>query len=552
MSLATYTGPFGRPQLQHLLRRTLFGVSPADLAHFAGMTLQQVVNELLTFSTTTPPPLKTYWVNSGGNPNPNGVDPNVPFGTTWVDTPRDWNWAVNVTPYRNESYMRWWVGNMVTQERNLREKMTLYWSNHLVTQVYAVGAPDASYRWNQYLRDNCLGNFRQMMFDITLDPAMLIYLNGFLNQVGAADENYARELMELFTLGEGSGYTEEDVQKAAKVLTGFTTRYFVNNVPSNTYVIFIPADHDTTNKQFSAFFNNTVVQGQTGPNGGTTEINALLDMIFQKQEVSLHVCRRLYRFFVHSEITPQVESQVIAPLAQIFRNHAGSPDQMRHVMYALLTSARFFSEEVRSCMVKSPVDLVIGHARTFMLPMPDSSLPEARYNLWAQLHDVLENCGQPPAVPPDVAGWPAYYMQPAYDTVWVDTATYVHRRNFVRNLLINGLSTPNNLYDPASRNLQFQVNLVQLVQQFSNPSDPNVVVSEACDLLFAVPVSQAVKDHLKNDFLLQGQTMDAYWTSIWNAYVNNPEIPDPVAQSVPVRLRNMFLDMMEAAEFQLH
>src|SRR6187549_1364280 len=148
---------------------------------------------------------------------------------------------------------------MVGQERNLREKMTLYWSNHLVTQVFAVFTPDAMYRYNQYLRDNCLGNFRQMLYDVTVHPAMLLYLNGFLNVNDAPDENYARELMELFTLGQGSGYTEGDVQQAAKVLTGWTVKYSINGNPVLATTVFTPSDHDTTDKQFSAFFDNTVI-----------------------------------------------------------------------------------------------------------------------------------------------------------------------------------------------------------------------------------------------------------------------------------------------------
>lgn len=552
MPITPYTGPFGRQQLLHLLRRSLVGVTPADIAHFEGMTLNQVVDQLLTFSTAADPPLKTYWVNSGGNPNPGGVDPLVPFGSTWVDTPRDMNASPNVAPYRNHSFLNWWVGNLLTQDRNLREKLVLFWSNTVVTQVWGVQDPAANYLYNKLLRDNCLGNYRQLMYDVTLHPAMLIYLNGFLNQVGAADENYGRELMELFTLGQGSGYTEADVQAAARVLTGFTVKYFVGTTPAIIYVQYYPSDHDTGSKQFSAFFNNTVIQGQTGPNGGMNEINQLLDMIFQKHEVSRHVCRELYRFFVHSDINATVESEVIEPLAQLFRDHNGSPDQMKHVVRALFTSARFFSNDVRSCMVKSPIDLVLGNLRTLGMPMPSAAQAEGRYHIWGTIWNSLETCDQPVGAPPDVAGWPAYWMQPAYDMAWLNTSTFRLRRTTVLGHINNGLSTPNTLYDAGSRNLQMAINFVQLAQQFNNPADPNSLVDQACELMFAVPVSSTVKTHLKTVHLLGGQAMDSYWTNAYNAYVNNPEIPDPVAQSVPVKLKALFADLTEAAEFQLH
>jgi hypothetical protein len=552
MPITPYTGAFGRPELLHLLRRSLFGVSPADLSHFEGMPLQQVVTELLTFSTATTPPLKNYWGLNGNTPDPSMVDPTVPFGSTWVDTPIDPAEAIDPSFNRNYSYMAWWVGNMTGQERNLREKMTLYWSNHLVTQVFAVFTPDAIYRYNQYLRDNCLGNFRQMLYDVTVHPAMLIYLNGFLNLNDAPDENYARELMELFTLGQGSGYTENDVQQAAKVLTGWTTKYSINGNPVLCTVVFTPSDHDTTNKQFSPFFNNTVIQGQTGPSGGANEINALLDMICAKPTVSKFVCRELYRFFVHGDIDATVEADVIEPLSQLFRDNAGSADQMGIVMLALLTSDHFFTADIRGCRIKSPADLLIGSVRTFGMPMPEEALVEARYHLWNSIYTMVESAGQSIADPPNVAGWPAYYLYPTYDRAWMDTASYPARRKKLLELNDTGLATPDTLYDPACRDLEFRFDFVAFVQQFSDPADPDVLINEAVELLFAVPLSPAVKDQLKTNFLLSGQSADHYWTDAFETYVADPGTTDPAAQMVPTILETLFADMLGAAEHHLH
>lgn len=552
MPITPYTGSFGRPELIHLLRRTLFGVSPADMAHFAGMSLSAVVNELLTFDTATDPPLKNYYGSNGGQPDPALLDPTVPFGSTWVNTPIDPAVPNDPSFHRNYSYMSWLVGNMVGQDRNLREKMKLFWSNHLVAQVFAVFTPDAMYRYDQMLRDQCLGNFRNLMFDVTLHPAMLLYLNGFLNVEDAPDENYARELMELFTLGQGSGYTEGDIQQAAKILTGWTIRYVINSEPVLATRIFIASDHDNTNKQFSSFFNNTVIQGQNSESGAENEVHALLDMIFAKNEVSRFIARKLYRFFVHGEIDAAAETDVIEPLAQVFRDHAGEPDQMRHVMEALLTSAHFFSADVRACMIKSPADLVLGNIRTFGLPMPDPSIMEAQYHVWNTVYSSTDYCGQSIADPPNVAGWPAYYLFPTYDNTWMDTASYPARRNTIRGLISNGLTTPGNLYDPASRDLEFRIDLVAFVQQFNDPTDPNALIDEATELLFAVPVSQQVKDQLKTNFLLDGQSTDQYWTNAFNIYVADPETSNPDAQMVPEILRSLFLDMLEAGEHHLH
>lgn len=552
MPITPYTGTFGRPELLHLLRRSLFGVSPTDMAHFDGMGLQEVVSELLTFTTATEPPLKTWFGDAGNGADPSLVDPTVAFGATWVDTPINPAEAIDPSSYRNYSFMRWWVGNMVGQERNLREKMTLYWSNHLVTQVFAVFTPDAMYRYNQYLRDHCLGNFRQMMYDVTVHPAMLLYLNGFLNVNDAPDENYARELMELFTLGQGSGYTEGDVHQAAKVLTGWTVKYAIDGSPVLATTVFTPSDHDITTKQFSAFFENAVIQGEGGQNGGASEINALLDMICARPAVSKFVCRELYRFFVHGDIDATIEAEVIEPLAQLFREHAGAQDQMSVVVRALLTSERFFSAEVRGCRVKSPVDLIIGSLRTFGMPMPAASLPEARYHVWGSIYDMVEAAGQSIADPPNVAGWPAYYLYPAYDRVWMDTASYPARRKKLLELNNNGLSTPGSLYDPASRDLEFRSDPVAFVQQFSDPSDPDALIDEAVELLFGMPVSQGVKQQLKSGFLLSGQVADHYWTDAYDTYIADPQTTDPAGQMVPTMLRTLFADMLGAAEHHLH
>jgi len=551
MPLTPYTGPFGAPELRHILRRSLFGCALGDMAHFNGMTLAQVVDELLTFSNTTTPPVKTYWLPSGGTPDPTLVDPDVPFGSTWVNTPRALGLNPDPSGFRRSSLAAWQVGLMVGQERNLQEKLTLFWHNLLVTQASAVQMGETVYRYDQLLRNNALGNFRQLLYSISTDTAMLIYLNGYLNIAGSPDENYARELMELFSLGEGSGYSEADVQAAARVLTGWSVQLQSGGVPIIPVTIFVPFLHDSTDKSFSAFFNNTVVQGATGPNAGQIELNALLDMICSKDEVSLHVCRELYRFFVHGEIAPQTETDVIEPLAQIFRDNDAAPDQMRIVLEALLTSDHFFSADIRACMVKSPADFVIGAVRELQLPMPDATTVEAQYRIWGEIYALMAYCGQAIGEPPNVAGWPAYYQYPQFDEVWMDSATYAVRKQIYEYFTYVGLSTPANLYEPQSANLQFKVDLVALVQQFTDAEDPNVLVAEAADLLFTIDVSQSVKDQLKTGYLLLGQMNDSYWSSAYSTYVADPNTTDPVAQLVPTLLMGLFIDMQGAAEHQI-
>jgi hypothetical protein len=556
MPIQSYTGPFGREELKHLLRRTLFGATLEDLAFFEGQTLDQVIDVLLDVTNDTAPPIKAYSGGSLNNPDPDALDPQVAFGSTWVDTPRYGNTdeeLTDLTGARIQSYMWWRTGLMVQQGRSVREKMVLFWFNQLPTQVFGIFNPRLSYEYDQLLRDGCLGNHRQLMYDVTISGSMLVFLNGYLNTAAAPDENYARELMELFTLGEGSGYTETDVQEAARVLTGWTVRE--QDIDGNIvlpFTFFRQNQHDQGDKQFSAFFNNTVISGVSGPEGGPAELNALLAMIYAKEEVSLFLCREIYRFFVHGEIDATTESEVIVPLAEIFRANQGAPDQLRTVLRALLTSAHFFSPEIRTCMIMSPADLVIGALRNLQMPFPTAQQFEAQYRVWRDVYWLVSYAGQELLNPPNVAGWPAYYQFPSYDEVWLDSATYPARKNSLLGIIYTGFSTGNNLFQPQSRNLEFKVDLLALVDQFTNPMDPNSLVADAADLMMAVPISEAVRNQLKTNFLLLGQQSDFYWSDAYELYVNDPNTTDMTAQLVPSLLLWLFLDMAGAAETQLH
>ena len=548
MPLAPYTGPFGKPELLHLLRRSLFGVTPGDLAHFDGMTLDQVVDALLTFTNDAAPPVKAYSDETG---DPDGIDPTVAFGATWVDTPHDPAEEPDIISARLASWAAWWVSLMVQQDRTLREKLTLFWHNHMPTQIGVVFQSEAVYRMNQLLRTQCGGNFRQLIHDVTLEPAMLIYLNGYLNVAGSPDENYARELMELFTLGQGSGYTEADVQTAARVLTGWSVLQESGGDPILPEPIFLFFNHDQEDKQFSSFFNNTVITGQSGPGAGEAELNALLDMILAKEEASLFLCREIYRFFVHGEITAVVEADVIVPLAQIFRDNAAAPDQIRIVMRALLTSDHFFSDAIRGCMIKSPADLVIGELRLFGMPFPDLSLFEARNLVMIDLYWLVGYAGQNLADPPNVAGWPAYYLYPAYDDLWLDTASFPARNNSLLGALYGGFDTPSVTVLPESADLSFKFDLVAFTQQLVSPSDPEQLIDQLVDLMYVNPISEAVKDQLKQNYLLLGQSNDDYWSFAYTTYVADPNTTDMAAQLVPDILKWLIGDMQQAAEHHL-
>ena len=241
---------------------------------------------------------------------------------------------------------------MLEQDRNIHEKMTLFWSSHLVVQSWAVFIATLTYNYQDKLRQNALGNFKDLVKIITLDPAMLLYLNGAANIRTQPDENYGRELQELFCIGKGknSGYTEDDVKAAARVLTGWSLDF------DTLETKFYPFLHDDRDKQFSAFYGNTTVKGRSF-NSGKDEIDDMLDMIFDTNEVALFLCRKVYTYFVYSEIDDFTEQNIIVPLAEIFRS---SNYEIKPVLDSLFKSEHFFDAMNIGALIKSPIDMNVG------------------------------------------------------------------------------------------------------------------------------------------------------------------------------------------------
>ena len=524
-----YQQALSEEELIHLLKRTLFGASKADIDFFKGKTLDQVVDALLTVSgTTTTVPVKTY--TPGSTTPANDPDLALTAGQPWINVHTN---DGSVNGGRRTSFKAWWMGQMIHQQRNIQEKMVLFWHHHFATETNDISNGIACYLYNKTLREHALGNFKAFVKAITLDPAMLRYLNGERNLKNAPDENYARELQELFTVGKGpdSKYTEDDVKQAARVLTGFRVRY------TDITSYFDAAQHDTGNKAFSAFYGNKTITGKTGADGAK-ELDELLDMIFATQEVAKHVVRNIYRWFVYYEIDAQVEQDVIAPLATIFRN---SGYNIKTVMVALLKSEHFFDPLNRGCQIKSPVDLVVGSVREFGTVFPDASDYATNYLFWGWLQTNAANMQQNIGDPPDVSGWKAYYQEPLYYEIWINSDTLPKRNQFTDTMILNG-------YTRNSKTIRFDA--IAFARQMPNPRDPNQLISDAVKYLYRIGLSASTQTQIKRDILLSGQSQDHYWTDAWDLYIANPN-DNAAMTTVRTRLRNLFQYLMNLAEFQL-
>ena len=369
----------------------------------------------------------------------------------------------------------------------------------------------------------------------------------------------------MFTLGKGpnSNYTEDDVKEAARVLTGWTVQY-IENVNGVQKVIipksyFLQKNHDTGVKTFSAFYSNAQIipdrNISVDSDRALKELDQLVEMIFNKEEGSKYICRRLWNFFVYYDITPDIESEVIEPLAEIFRNNVDHPDQMKFVMQALFSSEYFFKPIHRACMIKSPNDFSVGMVRQIEFPFPNSNQLEAQYYMWGVIRNGLVNIGFDINSPPDVAGWPAYYQQPVYHEMWFDTTSYPFRRGIYESISRSNFALDKKgTYDPTnnpSYGYLVKMNFADMVKKFDNPSDPNALIDDIVQLILAPPISDTIKKALKTNFLLLGQSKDYYWTDAWNVYIADPNTTDPESKQIPMMLQNLFNYLMAAAEYHL-
>lgn len=521
--LEPYQGPWGVPEVSHLLRRLMFGAKWEDVQFFQSLGLAETVGHLLSNNVPPPPePVNDY--NSE-----DFTDPDVPFGEPWAGAP----YNSEAEGVRIWSLKGWWVGNIIEQGRSIGEKMIVFWHNHLPVAFYGVSFGQWDYIYLNTLREHATGNFRSLVRAITIDPAMLHYLSGQYNAAGAPDENYARELQELFCIGKGpnSTYTESDVQAAARILTGWR----VND--ETGLANFEPWAHDTSDKQFSAFYDNAMIPGRQGQEGAE-ELDELLDMIFANNECALFLCRKIYRFFVYHEIDDLTEENIIQPLADIFRSN---DYEIRPVLETLFNSQHFFDFLTLGAVIKSPVDFLGALYREFNTPIPPRSMLAGRYEhnttvVWALGYLFGQNLGDPP----NVAGWPAYHQLPAYDKSWINTNTLPARAKFTDWILWSGLSTGD---------FTSQLNILETVAQLPNPSDPNALIDTILAWLYGIEAPAAFRLQLKA-ILLSGQISDHYWTDAWLSYAADPS-DTMAAEVVRSRLMNFFYTLIHQSEYQL-
>jgi uncharacterized protein (DUF1800 family) len=543
--LAPYTGSWGIAEALHLLKRTGFGFKKADVDTLTGLSFDAAVNLVLNVSTTPPPPPVNYYNNF--KPDENGL----PYGADWTNDPfTTYDKGGDTNQNRTTGLAAWSLGLIFNHDITIREKMTLFWYHFIPIDFEIIqqssneyagnNSARICYKYMKMFRDNAVGNYKSLIRNMATQPAMMFYLNNQANTKTAPDENFAREIMELFTIGKdvANAYTQADVVQAAKLLTGWR----VQNLNSNAEVTNFVADrHETSNKQFSAFFNNRVI-----PNSGAAELDLFIDMLFSKDKiVSEYICRRLYRFFVYYDIDDNIETNVIVPLAQHF---VANNWNILPVLERLFKSEHFFDMANRGVFIKSPYDVIVGSCRTFNINynVSDPTNYDAQYEILKRFNWGLGEMEQTMGRIPNVAGWQAFYQKPSFHEYWINSNSIQRRYGWMRYMLYGFDITQNNL------TTRIEIDPVAFIKQFSNTicQDPNLLVNECVKYLLPIDLSLAQKNLIKTQNLLTGQTSDYYWTEAWNNYIADPNSMEFITQ-VKNRLKGMLLTILELAEYQL-
>jgi len=395
----------------HLIERAGFGATPEEIARVAAMTPELAVNSLVNYETIDASALKPFDESGIWDP---GMDPFPPSRAEAVRRAREHGeglgekvlapgtqrrlqpvvdkffYSLTANNIETQRLGLWWANRMIASPRPLEEKLTLFWHGHFATGQNKVRDYRMMLQQNRMLRANASGTLRDLLVGILKDPGMLVYLDNGENVKSHPNENFGRELLELFSMGVGN-YSERDVREAARAFTGWT-----NDVL--TYK-FDTEQHDFGEKTFL---------GRTGPLNGED----IIDTILAQPVTGEYMAGKLYRYFVRDEIS----SDVKADLGRSFR---ASGYQIKPLMRRMLLSKDFYSTPSVATQIKSPVHLVVStYKKMGLREIP--TIPD--------FGRMTGGLGQTLFEPPNVAGW-------AGGRTWITPATLLQRGNLFRDVM---------------------------------------------------------------------------------------------------------------------
>lgn len=386
--------PWNRTNAAHLLVRTGFGATPDQIDSAAGRSFEEVVEDVLKPAPAPQPP---SWVQPGIENKP---DYKAFRGLPEEERREKRKMERKQYAGQHRELVGWWYRQMVSTPSPLQEKMTLFWHGHFATSQRKVKVPYMMYQQNQTLRQHALGNWKDLITAVSQDPAMLIYLDNTRSKASAPNENYARELMELFTLGEGH-YSEQDIKESARAFTGWSVdrkTYTFKDATRNKSANSKNALHDNGRKTFFE---------QTGDFDG----HDIIRIILEQDQAARFMVTKLWKFMAYD--TP--EPELIEQLSKGFRT---SDYSISALMRQILLHPQFYCEKALHTQIKSPAQWLAGSCIALGMEAPDPAF----------CLKTGQTLGQELFVPPNVKGWDGGYA-------WITTSSLTQRYNLSGQLV---------------------------------------------------------------------------------------------------------------------
>ena len=434
----------------HLLGRTMIGPTYNDIIDSTNNRLNYTVSTLLGELETPEPP------------------------GSWVEDPAPaWDQLTDdevdelMQQYRDHmgEMATWWIIRMTQNSKNITEQMTLFWHNFFATAQSKVFFPQAMYEQNKIFREYGLGNFKELLRRVTFGPAMMIWLDIHRSKKHNPNENFSRELMELFTLGVDN-YSQNDIVEASRAFTGYVTNGVETNYDYENLV-----GNDIHWDEWHDFGNKTVL-GQTGQWTGDDIINIILE----QENCAKHICRRIYKWFVYEN----VNESVVEEMADVLRDNNY---EIRPALEFLFKSEHFYDNNYRGALIQNPIGFLPGLIRKF--GMQNFTFPDG---FLLRSVGVL---GMTPLEPPDVNGWIGYRS-------WINSIT-LPLRKLVGCSLVTG-SSPFGSFD-------FTVDVRSMAQSMYSSNDPGYaseqIVRKLAFVLIGIPLSNELETRML-DILLDG------------------------------------------------
>ncbi|MFV5698806.1 DUF1800 family protein [Flavobacterium sp. ZT3R17] len=545
-SLNPNTAVLGVKNAKHLLRRATFVYTKVLIDQYSKLTPSEALDLLLADNPLTinlpydPLPLTApdgYWTESTNSP------------TSFLDQGR--KFAI---------IGGWWWYNAINNP-TLKFKISHFLSTRFTVNRVGSGSATEFYDYIRLLLFYSYGNYKKLAKKMTLNNSMLNFLNNTSNIKSSPNENYAREFLELFTIGKGvqiaagnyTNYTESDIVQAARILTGFKRKADRSIIDSETgipkgYNQF--SDHNTSSKTFSSAFNSKIITSASDYFSMDIELDNYIEMVFNQPATAKNICRKIYSYFVKSTISTEAENDIITPLAQELYDNGY---EIIPIIRKLLESQHFYdlddsnaTDETIGGIIKSPIQQ-LSEICTYLqatIPDPVSNPLEFYSTFWSNFayNTFLTSSNMGLFNPESVAGHAAYYQAPDYDKNWISSSTLIAKYRIGESLLdgVNRILGNGNIVTKI-----YISDVLRNTEIVSNPSDPFILTSELCNALFAQETDTDRINYFMNSFLLQGLS-NYYWTDAWNSFIstNNNTV-------VNSRLRLLITKILRAPESQM-